>query len=114
MLVCLIFVAWFELFENHLVRSVCAGFDGERATGINLRTVAMAAGTLSALVARQAAPADVALAEGVMGLFDGVAQAGQTARGATADLAALFGWPVLLVLDVAAASRDGLLPPTGR
>ena len=67
----------------------------------NLDTWAMAGGTLSDLVARHAATADVAIAEGVMGLFDGVAQPGQTARGATADLAALFGWPVVLVLDVA-------------
>lgn len=66
----------------------------------NLDTWAMADGTLSDLVARHAAAADVAIAEGVMGLFDGVAQPGQTARGATADLAALFGWPVVLVLDV--------------
>ena len=66
----------------------------------NLDTWAMAAGTLSDLVARHAAAADLAIAEGVMGLFDGVAQPGQTARGATADLAALFGWPVVLVLDV--------------
>ena len=66
----------------------------------NLDTWAMAAGTLSELVARHGADADIALVEGVMGLFDGVAQPGQTARGATADLAALFGWPVVLVLDV--------------
>jgi cobyrinic acid a,c-diamide synthase len=66
----------------------------------NLDTWAMAEGTLSELVARHAIGADVAVAEGVMGLFDGVADPGQTARGATADLAALFGWPVLLVLDV--------------
>ncbi|MDI1285417.1 MAG: cobyrinate a,c-diamide synthase [Reyranella sp.] len=66
----------------------------------NLDTWAMAEGTLSDLVARHAAAADVTIAEGVMGLFDGVAQPGQTARGATADLAAQFGWPVVLVLDV--------------
>ncbi len=66
----------------------------------NLDTWAMAEGTLTDLVARHAAGADMAVVEGVMGLFDGVAQPGRTARGATADLAALFGWPVLLVLDV--------------
>jgi cobyrinic acid a,c-diamide synthase len=73
------------------------------ATGrpsFNLDTWAMARGTLSALVARHANQADTVIAEGVMGLFDGVAQPGQTARGATADVAALFGWPVVLVLDV--------------
>ncbi len=71
----------------------------------NLDTWAMAEGTLSDLVARHAASADVAVAEGVMGLFDGVAQPGQTARGTTADLAALFGWPVVLVLDVSAQAE---------
>ena len=71
------------------------------ATGrpsFNLDTWAMSRATLADLVARH--PADIAIAEGVMGLFDGVAVAGQTARGATADLAALLGWPVVLVLDV--------------
>lgn len=66
----------------------------------NLDTWAMAEGTLADLVARHAGGADMAVVEGVMGLFDGVAHPGQTARGATADLAALFGWPVVLVLDV--------------
>ncbi len=71
------------------------------ATGrpsFNLDTWAMATGTLANLV--NAHPADIAIAEGVMGLFDGVAAPGQTARGATADLAALLGWPIVLVLDV--------------
>ena len=85
------------------------------ATGrpsFNLDTWAMASATLGDLVARH--PADIAIAEGVMGLFDGVAAPGQTARGATADLAALLGWPVVLVLDVsgqtetAAAIASGL------
>jgi cobyrinic acid a,c-diamide synthase len=67
----------------------------------NLDTWAMAAGTIIDLVTRHAASADIAIVEGVMGLFDGVAEPGQTARGSTADLAALLGWPVVLVLDVA-------------
>ncbi|MEF9604850.1 AAA family ATPase, partial [Paracoccus sp. PXZ] len=43
--------------------------------------------------------ADIALAEGSMGLFDGVARAGGCGNGASADIAALTGWPVLLVMD---------------
>jgi cobyrinic acid a,c-diamide synthase len=73
------------------------------ATGrpsFNLDTWAMAPGLLAGLVAGHAGTADIAVVEGVMGLFDGVAERGATARGATADLAALFGWPVVLVLDV--------------
>ena len=70
------------------------------ATGrpsFNLDGWAMARGTLGALVANH--PGDIAIAEGVMGLFDGVTAVGQTARGTTADLAALTGWPVVLVID---------------
>lgn len=73
------------------------------ATGrasFNLDTWAMSHATLAGLVARHGANADLVIVEGVMGLFDGVAEPGQTARGATADLAALTGWPVVLVLDV--------------
>jgi cobyrinic acid a,c-diamide synthase len=39
--------------------------------------------------------ADISVVEGVMGLFDGAG-----GRGATSDLAALLGWPVVLVIDV--------------
>ncbi len=70
------------------------------ATGrpsFNLDSWAMAPATLAALAQRQ--DGDIAIAEGVMGLFDGVMEAGQTSRGATADLASLLGWPVVLVLD---------------
>ena len=66
------------------------------ATGqpsFNLDGWAMAPDTLLDIVGRH--PADLALLEGVMGLFDGVG-----GKGATADLAALLGWPVVLVLDV--------------
>lgn len=71
------------------------------ATGrpsFNLDTWAMAPATLAGLIGRHTA--DLIVVEGVMGLFDGVASQGQTARGQTADLAALTGWPLVLVLDV--------------
>jgi cobyrinic acid a,c-diamide synthase len=64
----------------------------------NLDTWAMTRTTLAHLVSRHAG--DIAIAEGVMGMFDGAGERGQTASGSTADLAALLGWPVVLVLDV--------------
>ena len=53
-----------------------------------------------------AAGADLILAEGSMGLFDGVALPGATGNGASADIAALMGWPVVLVLDVSGAAQS--------
>jgi cobyrinic acid a,c-diamide synthase len=43
--------------------------------------------------------ADIVVAEGAMGLFDGVAHAGACGNGSSADIAAFAGWPVVLVLD---------------
>ena len=59
----------------------------------NLDSWAMTPALLADLVGRHAA--DISIVEGVMGLFDGAG-----GRGATSDLAALLGWPVVLVLDV--------------
>ncbi len=53
-----------------------------------------------------AADADLCLAEGVMGLFDGVATSGAWGTGSTADIAAATGWPVVLVLDVAGQAQS--------
>src|ERR1700731_281910 len=50
--------------------------------------------------------ADLCLAEGVMGLFDGVATSGAWGNGSTADIAAATGWPVVLVLDVAGQAQS--------
>ena len=63
---------------------------------VNLDVWAMRPETLGALGARLAADAELIVGEGVMGLFDGAAGGG----GSTADLAALAGWPVVLVIDV--------------
>ena len=72
---------------------------------VNLDSWAMSRGLLDALAAQAADGADIVVIEGVMGLFDGAATAaGQ--RGATADLAAHFGLPVLLVLDVARQAQS--------
>ncbi|MFD2180662.1 cobyrinate a,c-diamide synthase [Rhodoplanes azumiensis] len=68
---------------------------------LNLDSWAMRPALLRRLVNEAGPGADLAIVEGVMGLFDGVATAGQAGRGASADIAALSGWPVLLVLDVA-------------
>jgi cobyrinic acid a,c-diamide synthase len=71
------------------------------ATGrasVNLDSWAMDRETIEALVSR-GADADLVVAEGSMGLFDGVALPGTSGIGATADLAEMTGWPVLLVID---------------
>jgi cobyrinic acid a,c-diamide synthase len=75
------------------------------AAGLNLDSWAMAPALLDALLAQAAGGAELLVIEGVMGLFDGVA--GAPGRcGTTADLAARFGLPVLLVLDVAGQSQS--------
>jgi cobyrinic acid a,c-diamide synthase len=60
-----------------------------------------------ATVARQAAGADLALIEGVMGCFDG--RGGRGARsdeGSTAEIAKWLGAPVILVVDAGAMARS--------
>jgi len=60
---------------------------------------------LDALAAQAAESADIFVIEGVMGLFDGASGlAGQS--GATADLAAHFNLPIVLVLDVARQAQS--------
>jgi len=71
-----------------------------RRTSYNLDSWAMSDSQLTALVSGVAADADVCVVEGVMGLFDGAPQRGRGRKGSAADLAALLGWPVVLVLDV--------------
>jgi cobyrinic acid a,c-diamide synthase len=66
----------------------------------NLDTWAMGAGLIATLAATASMDAELAVTEGVMGLFDGAAARGQSGSGSTADLASLLGWPVVLVLDV--------------
>lgn len=80
----------------------------EAATGqqsLNLDSWAMPPPLLQSLASDTAQAASIALVEAHMGLFDGVpGPAGAT--GSSADIAALLGLPVLLVLDVSGQSQS--------
>ncbi|MDZ4135471.1 MAG: cobyrinate a,c-diamide synthase, partial [Paracoccaceae bacterium] len=73
---------------------------------VNLDSWAMSGARVRGL-AQAALGADLAIGEGSMGLFDGVATAGEAGNGASADIAALLGWPVVLVLDVSGQAQSG-------
>jgi len=75
------------------------------ATGrpsLNLDGFAMAPSQLASLAHRVGRDADIVVAEGAMGLLDGVAGGG----GSTAAVARALGWPVILVLDASGAAQS--------
>src|SRR5271155_5746738 len=73
--------------------------------GVNLDSWAMPPKLLAALAARAAGKSELALCEASMGLFDGVpAENGRS--GASGDVAAALGMPVLLVLDVSGQAQS--------
>jgi cobyrinic acid a,c-diamide synthase len=71
--------------------------------GRNLDPVLCGEDRIAPLFAHGAAGADIAVIEGVMGLFDG---RGSTVEGSTAHVARLLGAPVVLVVDAAAQGRS--------
>ncbi|WP_019905601.1 cobyrinate a,c-diamide synthase [Methylobacterium sp. 77] len=80
----------------------------QAATGypsVNLDSFAMPDAMLDSVAAMAGRNADIVIAEGSMGLFDGIV-AGEGRTGANADIAARYGWPVLLVLDVSGAAQS--------
>lgn len=78
----------------------------------NFDTWAMDDGLLGAISAR-AAGADICVAEGSMGLFDGVATRGQAGFGSSAETASSLGWPVVLVLDVGGQAQSAAATALG-
>jgi cobyrinic acid a,c-diamide synthase len=73
--------------------------------GVNLDSWAMAPNLLAALAAQTVNESMLALCEASMGLFDGVpAERGRT--GASADVAASLGMPILLVIDVTGQAQS--------
>ncbi len=81
-----------------------------RSAALSLRRAARHEGppTLPEL---QESPADIAIVEGVMGLFDG--QLGRDGFGSTAHIARLVDAPVLLVVDAAGSSRTAAAAALG-
>lgn len=85
-----------------LGRSVCLDERFSRSSH-NLDTWMLAPDECRAVFARYAIKGDLAVVEGVMGLFDGAGLPGSAVGGpgSSAGLAAVLGLPVLLVLDCA-------------
>ncbi|WP_028932404.1 cobyrinate a,c-diamide synthase [Pseudonocardia spinosispora] len=74
--------------------------------GRNLDPVLVGEHRVAPLFAHGAEGADVAVVEGVMGLFDGRIGTGGDNDGSTAHVAGLLGAPVLLVVDARGQSRS--------
>ncbi|WP_237154335.1 cobyrinate a,c-diamide synthase [Oryzibacter oryziterrae] len=74
-------------------------------SGSNLDSWAMTPAQVETLAARTTGAADLVIAEGLMGLFDGVGSVpGRT--GSSADIAAALGLPVLFIHDVSGQSSS--------
>jgi cobyrinic acid a,c-diamide synthase len=71
----------------------------------NLDSWAMRWETAARLLSDATSDTDVIVCEALMGLFDGVSRPGFWGNGASADLAAKTGWPVVLVLDISGQSQ---------
>jgi cobyrinic acid a,c-diamide synthase len=80
--------------------------------GLNLDSWAMPPSLQQTLAQGAAEATDLVICEGLMGLFDGVP--GETGRsGSSADIAAGFGWPIVLVLDVSGQSQSAAATALG-
>jgi cobyrinic acid a,c-diamide synthase len=87
-------VGSFKVGPDYLDPAFHAAATGRAA--YNVDPWAMRFETLAGLIEDSGRGCDLLVGEGVMGLFDGAADG----TGATADIAALFGLPVVLVVDV--------------
>lgn len=64
-------------------------------------------------ISTQATGADICIAEGSMGLFDGVATRGQSGFGSSAETAIRMGWPVILVIDIGGQAQSAAATALG-
>ena len=69
--------------------------------------------SLFATIAAEASGADIVIAEGSMGLFDGVAGRGASGFGSSAETARRAGWSVLLVVDVGGQAQSAAATALG-
>ena len=78
----------------------------------NLDSWAMGHNLIKALV-QKSTGSDIVLAEGSMGLYDGVATLGEAGFGSSAEIAAMLGWAVVLVLDVGGQAQSAAATALG-
>lgn len=71
----------------------------------NIDSWAMRLDTVKSILEGASRSADLVIVESLMGFFDGVDTPGTWGNGSSADLAAVTGWPVVLVLDVSGQSQ---------
>lgn len=74
-------------------------------SSLNLDSWAMTPSLLETMLARSAEGADLLVVESAMGLFDGLLGP-EKSRGAPSDIAARFGIPVVLVLDISGQGQS--------
>ena len=78
----------------------------------NLDSWAMGPSLLAA-ISSEAEGAQICVAEGSMGLYDGVATRGQSGFGSSAETAQRMGWPVVLVVDVSGQAQSAAATALG-
>ncbi len=78
----------------------------------NLDSWAMDISLLNA-ISTQAIGADIIIAEGSMGLFDGVSSKGANGFGSSAETAEQMGWPIILVLDISGQAQSAAATALG-
>ena len=81
-------------------------------SSFNLDTWAMGSGSLKS-IEQKALGSDLIIAEGSMGLYDGVLKRGVTGFGSSAETAEFFGWPVILVIDVSGQAQSAAATALG-
>ena len=81
-------------------------------SSFNLDTWAMGSGYLKS-IEQKALGSDLIIAEGSMGLYDGVLKKGVTGFGSSAETAEFFGWPVILVIDVSGQAQSAAATALG-
>ena len=83
-----------------------------RRASFNIDSWSMGAELIDA-ISHQASGAELIIAEGSMGLFDGVATRGAEGYGSSAETAQRLGWPVVLVIDVSGQAQSAAATALG-
>jgi cobyrinic acid a,c-diamide synthase len=82
------------------LHSLAASWGGNNRIGINLDTFMASKQHVLELFSRYSSGADVAVVEGVMGLFDGA----EKSEGSSADIAGTLGIPVIMIVNAKSMS----------